>query len=72
MFFRTSMTSLMVTVRTFSFLDFLADLLQNPSQLPVICSPVVFFDLFICNLLYDLFSVTKTTYRRKYDKQIMN
>jgi hypothetical protein len=29
MFFRTSMTSLMETFRTFSFLDFLADLLQN-------------------------------------------
>jgi hypothetical protein len=29
MFFPTSMTSLMVTFRTFSFLDFLADLLQK-------------------------------------------
>jgi hypothetical protein len=29
MFFRTSMTSLLVTFRTFSFLDFLADLLKN-------------------------------------------
>jgi hypothetical protein len=29
MFFRTYMTSLMVTFRTFSFLDFLADLLQK-------------------------------------------
>jgi hypothetical protein len=41
MFFPTSMISLMVTFRTFYFPDFLADLLQNPSQLPVICSPVV-------------------------------
>jgi hypothetical protein len=41
MFFPTSMISLMVTFRTFSSLDFLADLLQKSSQLPVICSPVV-------------------------------
>jgi hypothetical protein len=36
------MITLMVPFRTFSFLDFLADLLQKyPPQLPVICSPVV-------------------------------
>jgi hypothetical protein len=41
MFYPTSMIALMVPFRTFSFLAFLADLLQNPSQLQVICSPVV-------------------------------
>jgi hypothetical protein len=34
MFFRISMTSLMVTFQTFSFLDFLADLLQKSISVP--------------------------------------
>jgi hypothetical protein len=41
MFFRTSMISLTVTFRSFSFLDFYQISSKNPSQLPVICSPVV-------------------------------
>jgi hypothetical protein len=40
MFFRTSMTSLMVTFRTLLSLIFSQIFSKNPSQLPVICLPV--------------------------------
>jgi hypothetical protein len=36
-----SMIALMVPFQTFSFLDFLVDLLKNSSHLSVICLPVV-------------------------------
>jgi hypothetical protein len=41
MYFPTSMISLMVPFRIFSFLDFYQIFSKNPSQLPVICSPFV-------------------------------
>jgi hypothetical protein len=55
MFFLTSIISLMVTFRTFSFLDFLADLLQK-SQLPVICLLVV---CFVSSFIYILYLFCK-------------
>jgi hypothetical protein len=77
MFFPTSMISLMVSFRTFSFLDFLADLSpKNPSQLPVICSPVVclvtmFLPHIMCRFHFILNheSLKQETPKSKSDKQ---
>jgi hypothetical protein len=57
MFFRTSMTSLMVTFRTFYFLDFLADILQKSISVASNLFACCVFSVHVSDITYGIINV---------------